>query len=113
MPRTCMFGNLPGVGAGVYGCGMDTREAGQRWADVWERGWREHDAAAADSSDVGHAEVGDRDGHPVLHLHGTPGSRLEVCIPAARRAAEELGVRLIGLGRPGMGLSTFRRGSGL
>jgi hypothetical protein len=25
---------------------MDTREAAQRWADVWERGWPEHDAAA-------------------------------------------------------------------
>jgi predicted SnoaL-like aldol condensation-catalyzing enzyme len=25
---------------------MDTRQAAQRWADVWERGWREHDAAA-------------------------------------------------------------------
>jgi hypothetical protein len=25
---------------------MDTRAAAQRWADVWERGWREHDAAA-------------------------------------------------------------------
>lgn len=25
---------------------MDTREAAQRWARVWERGWREHDAAA-------------------------------------------------------------------
>ncbi len=25
---------------------MDTREAAQRWADVWERGWREHDNAA-------------------------------------------------------------------
>ena len=24
---------------------MDTREAAQRWADTWERGWREHDAA--------------------------------------------------------------------
>ena len=22
---------------------MDTREAAQRWAEVWERGWREHD----------------------------------------------------------------------
>jgi hypothetical protein len=22
---------------------VDTREAAQRWADVWERGWREHD----------------------------------------------------------------------
>jgi len=25
---------------------MDTREAAQRWADVWERGWQERDAAA-------------------------------------------------------------------
>ena len=28
---------------------MDTREAAQRWAEVWERGWREHDAAAIDA----------------------------------------------------------------
>jgi len=25
---------------------VDTREAAQRWADLWERGRREHDAAA-------------------------------------------------------------------
>lgn len=62
-----------------------------------------------DGNQVGYAEVGDPDGPPVLHLHGTPGSRLEVCIPAVRQAAEDLGVRLIGLDRPGMGLSTFRR----
>jgi hypothetical protein len=24
---------------------VDTREAAQRWADVWERGWLEHDSA--------------------------------------------------------------------
>jgi SnoaL-like domain len=29
-----------------YSRSMNTREAAQRWADVWERGWREHDAAA-------------------------------------------------------------------
>ena len=23
---------------------MDTREAAERWRDVWARGWREHDA---------------------------------------------------------------------
>ena len=28
---------------------MDTREAAQRWAEVWERGWCEHDAAAIDA----------------------------------------------------------------
>jgi len=25
---------------------VDTRDAAQRWATVWERGWREHDEAA-------------------------------------------------------------------
>jgi hypothetical protein len=25
---------------------VDTRAAAQRWAQVWERGWREHDAEA-------------------------------------------------------------------
>ena len=25
---------------------MEAREAAQRWAQVWERGWRKHDAAA-------------------------------------------------------------------
>ena len=34
----------------------------------------------ADGTDVGYAEAGDPDGHPVLHLHGTPGARLEVGI---------------------------------
>ena len=28
---------------------MDTREAAQRWADVWARGWREHDAEAIEA----------------------------------------------------------------
>jgi pimeloyl-ACP methyl ester carboxylesterase len=63
----------------------------------------------ADGSEVGYAEAGDPAGYPVLHLHGTPGSRLEVGIPAARRAAEDLGVRLIAPDRPGVGLSPFRR----
>jgi len=34
------------VGARAYPGGVKTREAAQRWAEVWERGWREHDAAA-------------------------------------------------------------------
>jgi pimeloyl-ACP methyl ester carboxylesterase len=71
------------------------------WADLRVR--------LADGTEVGYAEAGDPDGQPVLHLHGTPGSRLEVGIPAARRAAEDLGVRLIAPDRPGVGLSPFRR----
>jgi pimeloyl-ACP methyl ester carboxylesterase len=51
----------------------------------------------ADGTEVGYAEAGDPEGHPVLHLHGTPGSRQEVGLPAAGRAAADLGVRLIGL----------------
>jgi pimeloyl-ACP methyl ester carboxylesterase len=62
----------------------------------------------ADGTEVGYAEAGDPAGYPVLHLHGTPGSRLEAGIPAARRAAEALGVRLICPDRPGVGLSPFR-----
>jgi hypothetical protein len=34
------------VGALVYGGRVDTRQAAQRWAEVWERGWPAHDAAA-------------------------------------------------------------------
>jgi len=41
-----MSGQLSGVGGEAYDRGMDTREAAQRWADVWERGWHEHDAVA-------------------------------------------------------------------
>jgi pimeloyl-ACP methyl ester carboxylesterase len=63
----------------------------------------------ADGTVVGYAEAGDPNGHPVLHLHGTPGSRLEVGLPAARRAAEDLGVRLIAPDRPGVGRSPFHR----
>jgi len=63
----------------------------------------------ADGTDVGYAEAGDRDGYPVLHLHGSPSSRFEVSFPAFREAVEDLGIRLIAPDRPGMGLSTFRR----
>ncbi len=41
----------------------------------------------------------------VLWFHGTPGARRQVPEPA-RRYAQEHGVRLIGMDRPGVGLST-------
>jgi pimeloyl-ACP methyl ester carboxylesterase len=56
---------------------------------------------------LGYTEMGEPNGFPVVHLHGNPGSRLEVKLPAFRRAAEANGVRLIGVDRPGIGLSTF------
>ncbi|MDY6054667.1 alpha/beta hydrolase [Micrococcus sp.] len=50
-----------------------------------------------------HAEYGDPAGVPVVHFHGTPGSRLEGgALDAAARTA---GVRLIVPDRPGMGRS--------
>lgn len=63
----------------------------------------------ADGTDVGYAEAGDPDGYPVLHLHGSPSSRLEVTFPAFLQAVEDLGIRVVAPDRPGMGLSTFRR----
>lgn len=58
--------------------------------------------------EIGYAEVGDPDGAPVLHLHGTPSSRLEASAAPLREAAEELHLRLLAPDRPGMGLSRFR-----
>jgi pimeloyl-ACP methyl ester carboxylesterase len=54
---------------------------------------------------IGLAEFGPADGRPILWFHGTPGARRQIP-PAARRLAEEDGVRLIGVERPGVGAST-------
>jgi pimeloyl-ACP methyl ester carboxylesterase len=52
---------------------------------------------------VGFADYGIPDATAVLWCHGGPGSRLE---PAyLRRAASEAGLRIIGIDRPGYGLS--------
>ena len=58
---------------------------------------------------VGYAKAGDPAGPPVMYLHGSPSSRLEVGLPGIREAAENLGVRVLAPDRPGIGLSTFRR----
>ena len=63
----------------------------------------------ADGTTVGYAEAGDPVGPPVLYLHGSPSSRLEVGLPGIREAAEDLALRVLAPDRPGMGLSTFRR----
>lgn len=51
---------------------------------------------------LGFAEGGDPKGAPVFYFHGFPGSRLEATLLPAS------GVRLIGVDRPGYGLSTAR-----
>ena len=49
-------------------------------------------------------QAGDSDGRPVLHFHGTPGSRLELAW--GDEVATEQGVRLITFDRPGYGQSS-------
>jgi pimeloyl-ACP methyl ester carboxylesterase len=62
----------------------------------------------ADGRDLAFAEFGDPGGLPVVWLHGTPGSCRQVA-PAASAAASALGVRIIGVARPGAGDSTPAR----
>lgn len=57
---------------------------------------------------VGFADYGITDATAVLWCHGGPGSRLE---PAyLRREASEAGLRIIGIDRPGYGLSAPQPG---
>jgi pimeloyl-ACP methyl ester carboxylesterase len=66
----------------------------------------ERTVKVADDRVLGVAEFGPADGRPIFWFHGTPGARRQVP-PAARRVAEELGVRIIGIERPGTGDSTM------
>ena len=52
---------------------------------------------------LGFITCGDEDGLPVFYCHGFPGSRLEVLL--ADDIATHLSIRLIGVDRPGYGLS--------
>lgn len=57
---------------------------------------------------LGFAEFGPPTGRGVVWLHGTPGARRQ--IPAeAREMAHDVGVRIIGIDRPGIGSSTPHR----
>lgn len=53
---------------------------------------------------LGYAEYGDPSGPVVLWFHGTPGGRRQFPL-AGRRAADELGLRVVLVERPGSGLS--------
>lgn len=53
---------------------------------------------------LGVAEFGTPDGQPVFWLHGTPGARRQIP-DEARKIADARGLRIIGIDRPGVGLS--------
>ena len=61
-----------------------------------------------DGRNLGVASVGTSDGFPIFHFHGSGSSRLEVLLLADEAIA--LGVRLIGLDRPGIGRSDTKVG---
>jgi pimeloyl-ACP methyl ester carboxylesterase len=58
-----------------------------------------------DGRHLGFAEYGDPDGQPIFYFHGLPGSRLEA--GHLHEVAMANTIRLIGLDRPGMGLSSI------
>ena len=60
-----------------------------------------------DGRNLGYADLGNPEAKPLLHFHGFPGSRLEAAIFADRVVQNN--VRLIGVDRPGMGLSDFKK----
>jgi len=59
-----------------------------------------------DGRTLEYAEYARADGKPLFYFHGHPGARLEARFLAEQ--AMQVGVRLIGIDSPGMGLSTFK-----
>ena len=57
-----------------------------------------------DGRKIGYAQYGDPEGKPIIVLHGIIGSRLENVLFDTN--AKALGARIIGIERPGIGLST-------
>jgi pimeloyl-ACP methyl ester carboxylesterase len=64
---------------------------------------RDHRLTLACRRRLAYRELGVPQGKPVMYFHGFPGSRLEAVF--ACRAASALGVRVIAVDRPGMGMS--------
>jgi pimeloyl-ACP methyl ester carboxylesterase len=60
-----------------------------------------------DDRTLGYAEYGSSNGFPILYFHGLPGSRLEA--EKLHHSALKMNVRLIGLDRPGLGLSSIQK----
>ncbi|WKN43970.1 alpha/beta fold hydrolase [Tunicatimonas pelagia] len=62
----------------------------------------------SDGRKVGYLDVGDPNGAPVFYNHGAASSRIEALFFA--ESAANLNIRIIGVDRPGMGLSDYQEG---
>ncbi len=62
----------------------------------------------ADGRRLGYVDYGDPTGQPVLLCHGLPGTRLQG--HPDRSIVASLGIRMIGIDRPGYGLSDYQHG---
>jgi len=60
-----------------------------------------------DGRRMGFTDLGNPNGNPIFHFHGFPGSRLESLLIA--NEAVQKGIRFLGIDRPGMGLSDFKK----
>jgi len=61
-----------------------------------------------DGRQLGYVDYGDPAGHPVMLCHGLPGTRLQG--HPDRSVVASLGIRMIGIDRPGYGLSDYQQG---
>ena len=59
-----------------------------------------------DGRTLGFAEYGDSQGKPIFEFHGNPSSRLGSGL--FDETAKRMGIRVIGIDRPGMGLSDYK-----
>ncbi|MFX1558659.1 MAG: alpha/beta fold hydrolase, partial [Promethearchaeota archaeon] len=64
-----------------------------------------------DGRRLGYSDLGDPNGKPIFHFHGFPGSRLESLLVANKVSHKR--IRFIGIDRPGMGLSDFKKNRSL
>lgn len=60
----------------------------------------------SDGRRLGYAGYGDLKGKPIFEFHGNPSSRLGSVL--FDKAAQKLGVHIIGIDRPGMGFSDYK-----
>ena len=70
-----------------------------------ERPALEGTVAVRDGRRLSFAEYGSPRGAAIVWMHGTPGARRQIPLEA-RRYADEHGIRIIGVDRPGIGSST-------